>query len=108
MKQTSYFRNVIEKVIVSRLFPSCGDIGILYSGLFSWVEIFVKCWIWSSELIFVVLIFVAPAFALALALVIDADDVICKLVHVHGLMAEVQFQRYCASLYSVSATLLRQ
>ena len=36
-----------------------------YSGLFSWVEIFVKCWIRSSELIFVVLIFVAPAFALS-------------------------------------------
>ena len=31
---------------------------ILYSGLFSWVEIFVKCWIQSSELSFVVLIFV--------------------------------------------------
>ena len=30
---------------------------IPYSGLFSWVQIFVKCWRWPSELIFVVLKF---------------------------------------------------
>ena len=49
---------------------------IPYSGLFSWVEIFVKCWLRSSELIFVVLIFVAPAFASSSSSSISADDVI--------------------------------
>ena len=38
---------------------------------------------------------------------IGADDVISK-ISTRGWTAEVQFQRHSASLYSVSATLLRQ
>ena len=51
--------------------------GLPYSGLFSWVEIFVKCWIRSSELIFVVLIFVARTRVRAIY--IGADDVFMKI-----------------------------
>ena len=40
-----------------------------YSGLFSWVQIFVKCWRWPSELIFVVLKFVANDARISLSAV---------------------------------------
>ena len=42
---------------------------IPYSGLFSWVQIFVKCWRWPSELIFVVLKFVANDARISLSAV---------------------------------------
>ena len=38
---------------------TCSTLHIPYSGVFWWVQIFVKCWRWLSELIFVVLKFVA-------------------------------------------------
>ena len=68
---------------------------IPYRGLFLLVEIFVKCWIRSSEIIFVVLSFVAPAFVLTCYVV--GDDVISKF----------EEQTLCFD-FCVSATLLRQ
>ena len=55
-----------------------------YSGLFSWVEIYVKCWMRSSELIFVVLIFVHGTH------VIVEDDEISTCTCGRGFLAEVR------------------